>query len=89
VASLYSLTRGRIPIVGVGGIFSAADAWEKICAGASLLQIYTGFVYEGLGIVRDINEGLHRKLAEHGFGSLDEAVGSGVKAPAASRSFTG
>ncbi|HEX8175556.1 MAG TPA: quinone-dependent dihydroorotate dehydrogenase [Pyrinomonadaceae bacterium] len=84
VASLYSLTRGRIPIVGVGGIFSAADAWEKICAGASLVQIYTGFVYEGLGIVRAINEGLHRKLAEQGFRSLDEAVGSGVKTHAAS-----
>ncbi|HKS26589.1 MAG TPA: quinone-dependent dihydroorotate dehydrogenase [Pyrinomonadaceae bacterium] len=83
VALLYSLTRGRIPIIGVGGIFSAEDAWEKICAGASLVQIYTGFIYEGPGIVRAINEGLHRKMVEHGFGSLDEAVGSRVATPAA------
>lgn len=83
VASLYNLTRGRIPIIGVGGIFSAADAWEKICAGASMVQIYTGFIYEGLGIVRAINEGLHQRLVEQGFRSLDEAVGSCVKTPAA------
>jgi dihydroorotate dehydrogenase len=76
IASLYRLTRGRLPIVGVGGIFTAADAWEKICAGASLVQLYTGFIYEGFGIVRDINEGLAKILDEQGFRSLDEAVGS-------------
>ena len=75
ISALYRLTRGRMPIIGVGGIFSADDAWEKICAGASLVQIYTGFVYEGLGIVRDINEGLHEKLYSQGFSRLDQAVG--------------
>lgn len=80
ISQLYRLTRGRMPIIGVGGIFSAADAWEKICAGASLVQIYTGFIYEGPGIVREINEGLHERLIKHGFGKLDEAVGSGSKA---------
>lgn len=83
IASLYSLTRGRIPIIGVGGIFSAEDAWNKICAGASLIQIYTGFIYEGPGIVRDINEGLHERLLKHGFRTLDEAVGCRVKTPVA------
>ena len=83
IASLYRLTRGRIPIIGVGGIFSAEDAWDKICAGASLIQIYTGFIYEGLGLVRDINKGLHERLTAHGFRTLDEAMGSSVKASVA------
>src|SRR6185369_3813989 len=58
IAALYRLTRGAIPIIGVGGIFTAEDAWEKICAGASLLQLYTGFIYQGPRIVRQFNEGL-------------------------------
>ena len=83
IASLYRLTRGRLPIVGVGGIFTAADAWEKICAGASLVQLYTGFIYEGFGVVRDINDGLAKILKEQGFRSLDEAVGSRARELAA------
>ncbi|MBA3239906.1 MAG: quinone-dependent dihydroorotate dehydrogenase [Acidobacteria bacterium] len=75
VATLRRLTRGALEIVGVGGIFNAADAWEKICAGASLVQLYTGFVYEGVGVVRDINEGLAALIERHGFRTLDEAVG--------------
>jgi dihydroorotate dehydrogenase len=55
---VHRLTGGRVPIIGVGGIFNAADAREKIEAGASLLQIYTGFVYEGPLVVRNICEGL-------------------------------
>ena len=69
------MTRGSPEIVGVGGVFSAEDAWEKICAGASLVQLYTGFIYEGAGVVRRINEGLARLLEREGFGTLDEAVG--------------
>jgi dihydroorotate dehydrogenase len=76
VAALRRLTRGAIDIVGVGGIFTAEDAWEKICAGASLVQLYTGFVYEGFGVARRINEGLAAHLERHGFRTLDEAVGS-------------
>jgi dihydroorotate dehydrogenase len=83
IASAYRLTRGRIPIIGVGGIFNAADAWEKICAGASLVQIYTGFIYEGLGIVREINEGLQERLSQQGFRTLDEAVGCRAEASVA------
>ncbi|MBD0327188.1 MAG: dihydroorotate dehydrogenase (quinone), partial [Pyrinomonadaceae bacterium] len=75
IAALYRLTGGRLTIIGVGGIFSAADAWEKICAGASLVQLYTGFIYEGVGVVREINDGLDEMIMQHGFRSLDEAVG--------------
>jgi dihydroorotate dehydrogenase len=75
VAALRRLTRGSPEIVGVGGVFNAEDAWEKICAGASLVQLYTGFIYEGAGIVRRINEGLARILEREGFRTLDEAVG--------------
>jgi dihydroorotate dehydrogenase len=75
IAHLYNLTNGCLPIVGVGGIFSAADAWEKIAAGASLVQLYTGLIYEGLGIAKRINEGLAEILHKEGFRSFDEAVG--------------
>src|SRR6185295_11158599 len=63
IAQLYELTQGSIPLIGVGGIFTARDAWEKICAGASLVQLYTGFIYQGPNIANDINEGLARILA--------------------------
>ena len=76
VASLYRLTKGSIPLIGVGGVFNAADAWEKICAGASLVQIYTGLIYEGPLVARNINEGLSKILAKAGFRSIDEAIGS-------------
>jgi dihydroorotate dehydrogenase len=75
VASLYRLSRGRLTIVGVGGVFTARDAWEKICAGASLVQLYTGFVYQGLTAARDINDGLAELSRLDGFSSLDAAVG--------------
>lgn len=75
IAALYRLTGGRVTIVGVGGVSSAHDAWEKICAGASLVQLYTGFIYEGPGVVRRINAGLMELMTRHGFRSLDEAVG--------------
>jgi dihydroorotate dehydrogenase len=75
VAALRRLTRGSPEIVGVGGVFSSEDAWEKICAGASLVQLYTGFIYEGAGVVRRINEGLAAILEREGFRTLDEAVG--------------
>jgi dihydroorotate dehydrogenase len=75
VALIYRLTRGALPIVGVGGVFTAEDAWEKICAGASLIQLYTGFIYEGPNVARRINEGLAGILKREGFHSLDDAVG--------------
>jgi dihydroorotate dehydrogenase len=75
IANLYRLARGSLTIVGVGGIFTAEDAWEKICAGASLVQLYTGFVYQGFTVARDINEGLRSILEREGFKSLDDAIG--------------
>jgi dihydroorotate dehydrogenase len=79
VATLYNMTGGALPVIGVGGIFDADDAWNMISAGASLIQIYTGFIYEGPSIVRNINDGLRRIVAREGFVSLDEAVGSRAK----------
>jgi dihydroorotate dehydrogenase len=75
ISLIYRLTRGELPIIGVGGVFTAEDAWDKICAGASLIQLYTGFIYEGPGVARRINEGLAEILKREGFSSLDEAVG--------------
>src|SRR5262249_16182139 len=74
IRHLRRATRGRLPLIGVGGIFDAADAWEKIAAGACLIQIYTGLVYEGPGITRSIVLGLRQLLAEHGLTDLRQAV---------------
>jgi dihydroorotate dehydrogenase len=79
IARLYNLTAGELPLIGVGGIFTAEDAWEMISAGASLLQIYTGFIYEGPGIAAKINDGLRQIVSSKGFVSFDEAVGSRTK----------
>lgn len=78
IRKIFRLTNGTLPIVGVGGVFTAEDAWEKICAGASLIQLYTGFIYEGPGVARRINEGLRRIASQTGFVSFDEAVGCGA-----------
>jgi dihydroorotate dehydrogenase len=79
VRHLHRQTRGALPIIGVGGIFNDADAWEKITAGASLLQIYTGLIYEGPAINRQIVRGLLRRLRENGFTTLAQAVGTAAK----------
>jgi dihydroorotate dehydrogenase len=79
IARLYRLTRGQLPIIGVGGVFTGEDAWEKICAGASLVELYTGFIYEGPTIAKRINEGLAEILKREAFRSLDEAIGSGAQ----------
>jgi dihydroorotate dehydrogenase len=73
---IYRRLGGKMPIVGVGGIFTAADAFEKIAAGACLVQAYTGFVYGGPRFAVDILDGLEAMLSERGFKSVDEAVGS-------------
>jgi dihydroorotate dehydrogenase len=75
IRHLYARSHGRIPIIGVGGIFSAADAYEKIRAGASLVQLYTGLIYRGPGLPHRINRGLVRLLRRDGFQHLSEAVG--------------
>jgi dihydroorotate dehydrogenase len=72
---IYRETQGKLPIIGVGGIFTAADAWEKITAGASLLQVYTGWIYEGPWMVRRILEGLVQKLESSKLSNISEAIG--------------
>jgi len=76
IRHIHKQTRGELPIIGVGGIFNADDAWEKITAGASLVQIYTGLVYEGPALVKHIVRGLKKRLQECGFKSLAQAVGT-------------
>ena len=76
---IYQKTAGTLPIIGVGGIFTADDAWEKITAGASLLQVYTGWMYEGPQLVPHILTGLAQKLTEHGMSHIRDAVGSSAQ----------
>lgn len=72
---IWQETKGEIPIIGVGGIFTAADAWEKITAGASLLQVYTGWVYQGPWMVKNILTGLLKRLEAQGVSNLSDVVG--------------
>ena len=76
LARMYTLTQGKLPLIGVGGVSSAADAYTKIRAGASLVQLYTALVYQGFGMVRAIVEGLPTLLARDGFKHISEAVGT-------------
>ena len=74
---IHQQTGGKLPIIGVGGIFTAEDAWEKITAGASLIQVYTGWTYNGPWMVDRILVGLLAKLEARGFTSIADAVGIG------------
>jgi dihydroorotate dehydrogenase len=69
-------TGGALPLIGVGGIASAEDAWARIRAGASLVQVYSAMVYEGPGIARAVSAGLAKLMRRDGFASVAEAVGS-------------
>ena len=73
---IFNKTEGNLPIIGVGGIMNSDDAWNKITAGASLLQLYTGLIFEGPGITNEIVTGLRNKLKEKGFTNISEAIGS-------------
>ncbi|MEC7712455.1 MAG: quinone-dependent dihydroorotate dehydrogenase, partial [Candidatus Thermoplasmatota archaeon] len=75
IRKIYRLTKGKIPIIGVGGIFTAEDAWNKITAGASIVQLYTGLVFEGPGIAKSIVKGLKKRVESEGFESISDAVG--------------
>ena len=74
--TFHSASGGAMPLIAAGGIASADDAWERICAGASLVQLYSAMIYEGPGIARRIAKGLAAKLADAGMASISEAVGS-------------
>ncbi|KAK3533325.1 hypothetical protein QTP70_016030 [Hemibagrus guttatus] len=76
VREMYTLTKGKVPIVGVGGVASGQDALDKIRAGASLVQLYTALVYQGPPVVTKIKRELHELLTEQGFSSVSEAVGA-------------
>lgn len=75
----YKLSSGKVPIIGVGGISSAADAYEKICSGASLVQIYSAIIYQGFSLVNEINKGLVELLQADGFENITQAVGSKIR----------
>jgi dihydroorotate dehydrogenase len=79
IRHLFKQSQGKVPIIGVGGIFTVEDAWEKITAGASLVQLYTGFIYEGPLLPKLIVQGLREKLRQHGMRTPVEAVGSAMR----------
>ncbi len=74
--TLFQAVEGKLPLIGVGGIFSAADAYERICAGASLVQVYTGLIYEGPSLPRRITQGLSRIISRKGIQDIREVIGS-------------
>ena len=76
IKKFYKKLNGKIPIIGVGGVDSGNAAFEKIAAGASAIQLYTGMIYKGPMIVKEIKKGLIIKLNEKGFKNISEAVGS-------------
>jgi dihydroorotate dehydrogenase len=81
LAEMYRLTSGKIPIVGVGGIASGADAYRKIRAGASLVQLYTALVFHGPALVQRIKQELSALLARDGFTSITAAIGADAYLP--------
>jgi dihydroorotate dehydrogenase len=73
--NFYKLTQGKIPLIGVGGIASAQDAYEKIKCGAAMVQIYSAFIYEGFGLVERIKKDLSEMVKKDGFKNITQAVG--------------
>lgn len=76
IRTLYALTGGKLPIIGSGGVFDADDAYAKIRAGASLVEIYTALIYRGPGLLRRMHRGLRARLKQDGFTRISEAVGA-------------
>ena len=74
VGKLYRRLQGRVPIIGVGGISTATDAWEKLVAGADAVQVYTALIYEGPGVIRSIMRGLAAYVRASGETDLKRAV---------------
>ncbi|XP_046977734.1 dihydroorotate dehydrogenase (quinone), mitochondrial [Vanessa cardui] len=79
IRTMYKLTKGSIPIIGVGGVFTGQDAYEKILAGASAVQIYTALIYHGPPVVTKIKSELAELLLRDGYNDVSSAVGKGVK----------
>ncbi|ABD55880.1 quinone-dependent dihydroorotate dehydrogenase [Jannaschia sp. CCS1] len=78
LARLYQLTEGKLPLIGVGGVASAEQAYTKIRAGATAVQLYTGLVYGGLSMVTKMVKGVDARLQRDGFASVSDATGTGV-----------
>lgn len=77
LAQLSQLTAGKLPLIGVGGISSAEDAWQKLLAGASALQLYSGLVYHGMSLVTEVLRGLEDRAKAAGLANLSQATGTG------------
>lgn len=78
LARLYRMTGGHIPLIGVGGISSTEDAWQKLRAGASAVQLYSALIYQGFSLAGEIAQELDQRLEREGMTSLSELTGSGV-----------
>lgn len=76
VREMYNLTKGKVPIIGIGGVASGQDAMDKIRAGASLVQLYTALTYQGPPVVTKIKRELEQLLKDQGFSSISEAIGA-------------
>jgi len=76
LSEMYRLTKGQLPLIGVGGVAGGADAYAKIRAGASLVQLYTALIYRGPDLIEEIKRDLARRLRADGFSSVAEAVGA-------------
>ncbi len=74
--NFYQLTEGKVKLIGVGGIFSAEDVYQKMCYGASLVQIYSAFIYEGFGLVERIKLNLSNKLQQQGIANISKIIGT-------------
>ncbi len=77
LARMHAMTDGKLALIGAGGIASAEDAWQKVRAGASLLQLYSALVYQGPQLIADILQGLSKRLDEYGYSGLHQVTGSG------------
>ncbi len=75
IRHIYQITKGKVPIIGVGGIFTGEDAYKKIRAGARLIQVYTGMIYRGPSIPRKINEELLALFERDGVRNIEDIVG--------------
>lgn len=76
IKKIYQKTSGRYVIIGLGGVFTAKDAYEKICLGSSLVELATGLIYQGPSAIKNINKGLVKLLKNDGFNNISQAVGS-------------
>jgi dihydroorotate dehydrogenase len=79
VRKVFRLTEGKLPIIGSGGIFTAQDAYDKIRAGATLVEVYSALIYEGPELIGRLNEGLHVLLKRDGFTHISQAIGADAR----------